>query len=166
MRRFLNPLNVTKVSQSDDIEDINNFDIFVIQVSHILYQLEFYFCIPFAPFNCLEGVHKVLSPRESIKLFGIETKGGKRKGEGKRVKGKGIRVEKKRWKAWFPSPLFDGEEKLSGERDREWERKGKERENGREGKSDRDREGKRVKGREIREKGKGPGKGKIMKEKE
>ena len=130
---------MTKVSQSDDIEGINNFDIFVIQVSHILYQLEFYFCIPFAPFNCLEGVHKVLSPRESIKLFGIETKGGKRKGEGKRVKGKGIRVEKKRWKAWFPSPLFDGEEKLSGERD---------------------------KGREIREKGKGPGKGKIMKEKE
>ena len=106
---------------------------------------------------------KFFSPRESIKLFGIETKGGKRKGEGKRVKGKGIRVEKKRWKAWFPSPLFDGEEKLSGERDREWERKGKERENGREGKSDRDREGKRVKGREIREKGKG---GKIMKEKE
>ena len=29
--RFLNPLNVTKVSPSDDIEGINNFDIFVIQ---------------------------------------------------------------------------------------------------------------------------------------
>jgi len=31
LRRFLNPLNVTKVSPSDDIEGINNFDIFVIQ---------------------------------------------------------------------------------------------------------------------------------------
>jgi hypothetical protein len=31
MLRFLNPLNVTKVSPSDDIEGINNFDIFVIQ---------------------------------------------------------------------------------------------------------------------------------------
>lgn len=32
LRRFLNPQNVTKVSPSDDIEGINNFDIFVIQV--------------------------------------------------------------------------------------------------------------------------------------
>jgi len=31
LRRFLNPLNVTRVSQTDDIEKINNFDIFVIQ---------------------------------------------------------------------------------------------------------------------------------------
>merc|ERR1711962_398838 len=31
LRRFLNLLNVTKVSPSDDIEGINNFDIFVIQ---------------------------------------------------------------------------------------------------------------------------------------
>jgi len=31
LRRFLNPLLVTKVSPSDDIEGINNFDIFVIQ---------------------------------------------------------------------------------------------------------------------------------------
>merc|ERR1739848_366 len=31
LRRFLNPQNVTKVSPSDDIEGINNFDIFVIQ---------------------------------------------------------------------------------------------------------------------------------------
>ena len=30
--RFLNPQLVTKVSPSDDIEGINNFDIFVIQV--------------------------------------------------------------------------------------------------------------------------------------
>ena len=32
MSRFLNPQLVTKVSPSDDIEGINNFDIFVIQV--------------------------------------------------------------------------------------------------------------------------------------
>ena len=32
LRRFLNPHNVTKVSPQDDIEGINNFDIFVIQV--------------------------------------------------------------------------------------------------------------------------------------
>ena len=32
LRRFLNPQNVTKVSPQDDIEGINNFDIFVIQV--------------------------------------------------------------------------------------------------------------------------------------
>ena len=32
LRRFLNPANVTKVSPQDDIEGINNFDIFVIQV--------------------------------------------------------------------------------------------------------------------------------------
>jgi len=31
LRRFLNPHNVTKVSPQDDIEGINNFDIFVIQ---------------------------------------------------------------------------------------------------------------------------------------
>merc|ERR1719222_1637574 len=31
LRRFLNPQLVTKVSPSDDIEGINNFDIFVIQ---------------------------------------------------------------------------------------------------------------------------------------
>jgi len=31
LRRFLNPANVTKVSPQDDIEGINNFDIFVIQ---------------------------------------------------------------------------------------------------------------------------------------
>ena len=29
--RFLNPLNVTKVNRNDDVEGINNFDIFVIQ---------------------------------------------------------------------------------------------------------------------------------------
>ena len=33
LRRFLNAQNVTKVSPSDDIEGINNFDIFVIQVN-------------------------------------------------------------------------------------------------------------------------------------
>ena len=33
--RFLNPQLVTKVSPSDDIEGINNFDIFVIQVSQL-----------------------------------------------------------------------------------------------------------------------------------
>ena len=33
LRRFLNSANVTKVSPQDDIEGINNFDIFVIQVS-------------------------------------------------------------------------------------------------------------------------------------
>ena len=32
LRRFLNSSNVTKVSPQDDIEGINNFDIFVIQV--------------------------------------------------------------------------------------------------------------------------------------
>ena len=32
LRRFLNSANVTKVSPQDDIEGINNFDIFVIQV--------------------------------------------------------------------------------------------------------------------------------------
>jgi len=31
LRRFLNPLNVTQVTPSEDIEGINNFDIFVIQ---------------------------------------------------------------------------------------------------------------------------------------
>jgi hypothetical protein len=31
LRRFLNPLIVTKVSPSDDIEGMNNFDIFIIQ---------------------------------------------------------------------------------------------------------------------------------------
>ena len=31
LRRFLNPLNVTQVTQTEDIEKINNFDIFVIQ---------------------------------------------------------------------------------------------------------------------------------------
>ncbi|XP_023327483.1 uncharacterized protein LOC111700705 [Eurytemora carolleeae] len=31
LRRFLNPLNVTKVNRNDDVEGINNFDIFVIQ---------------------------------------------------------------------------------------------------------------------------------------
>ena len=34
--RFLNPQLVTKVSPSDDIEGINNFDIFVIQVFFFL----------------------------------------------------------------------------------------------------------------------------------
>ena len=37
LRRFLNAHNVTKVSPQDDIEGINNFDIFVIQV--IIYAL-------------------------------------------------------------------------------------------------------------------------------
>ena len=31
LRRFLNPLNVTRVTQTEDIEKIHNFDIFVIQ---------------------------------------------------------------------------------------------------------------------------------------
>ena len=31
LRRFLNPLNVTRVSKEDELEKINNFDIFVIQ---------------------------------------------------------------------------------------------------------------------------------------
>ena len=36
LRRFLNPANVTKVSPQDDIEGINNFDIFVIQVRELI----------------------------------------------------------------------------------------------------------------------------------
>ena len=51
LRRFLNPQNVTKVSPQDDIEGINNFDIFVIQVntSHFLLKDE--------EINCSTLVH-------------------------------------------------------------------------------------------------------------
>ena len=37
LRRFLNSANVTKVSPQDDIEGINNFDIFVIQVRELIF---------------------------------------------------------------------------------------------------------------------------------
>ena len=46
LRRVLNPANVTKVSPQDDIEGINNFDIFVIQVreSGLSWSRAFIFC--------------------------------------------------------------------------------------------------------------------------